>query len=96
MLRRAVEAFITGDVEAARAIPAEDDAVDVLYNEVNTDLVKKVTAEPWLMPMVNLFSWAAHNIERTADRSTNICERTIFTATGELLELDSQDNEDTE
>lgn len=88
MLRRSVEAFIGGDIEAARVIPDADDAVDVLYNEVNLELVKIVSAEPSKMPMANLYSWAAHNIERTADRSTNICERTLYMVTGEMRELD--------
>jgi phosphate transport system protein len=38
--------------------------------------------------------WVAHNLERLADRVTNICERTIFISTGELLEMDSTDDED--
>jgi len=29
-----------------------------------------------------------------ADRVTNICERTVFIATGELMEMDSEDDED--
>ncbi len=91
MLRRAVEAFIAGDAEAANAIPAEDDAVDRLYNRVNQELVEMVMAQPHLLSMVNLFSWAAHNIERTADRSTNICERTLYMVTGQMRELDQQE-----
>jgi phosphate transport system protein len=31
--------------------------------------------------------WVAHNIERVADRSTNVCERTIFINTGEISQL---------
>ena len=30
--------------------------------------------------------WVAHNLERSADRVTNICERTIFVLTGKLVE----------
>jgi phosphate transport system protein len=33
--------------------------------------------------------WAAHNMERAGDRVTNICERTIYTATGEFVEIDA-------
>lgn len=32
--------------------------------------------------------WVAHNLERTADRVANICERVIFTVTGEMVEMD--------
>ncbi len=37
--------------------------------------------------------WAAHNLERMADRVTNICERIVFITTGEMRELDVQDPE---
>jgi len=32
--------------------------------------------------------WVAHNLERSADRATNICERVAFTITGKMEELD--------
>ena len=31
--------------------------------------------------------WVSHNLERIADRVTNICERIIYKATGELVEI---------
>jgi len=37
--------------------------------------------------------WAAHNLERMADRVTNICERIVFVVTGEMKELDISDDE---
>lgn len=91
MLHRSVTAFIAGDVEAARAIPLEDDEVDALYNHANLELVEMIMANPRVMGLANLYSWAAHNIERTADRSTNICERTIYMVTGEMRELDHEE-----
>lgn len=93
MLRAAVDAFIAGDAEAARAIPQQDDTVDSLYNMTNMELVRFISAEPQKMPLANLYSWAAHNIERTADRATNICERTIYMVTGEMRELDHTEQE---
>lgn len=91
MLRRSVNAFIAGNVDAARAIPLEDDEVDNLYNEANRELVEMIMANPQIMGLANLYSWAAHNIERTADRSTNICERTLYMVTGEMRELDREE-----
>lgn len=91
MLRRSVNAFIAGNVDAARAIPLEDDEVDDLYNQANKELVEMIMANPHLMGLANLYSWAAHNIERTADRSTNICERTLYMVTGEMRELDREE-----
>jgi phosphate uptake regulator len=37
----------------------------------------------------------AHNLERMADRVTNICERTVFIATGRMMEFDQSDDETT-
>jgi len=88
MLHRALEAFIRRDVELARAIPQEDDEVDALYNQVYRELMTFIMADPHTIEQANYLLWAAHNLERTADRVTNICERVIFTVTGEMIEMD--------
>ncbi len=88
LLHRAMEAFVQRDVAQARAIPQQDDEVDALFEQVNNDLLKLIIADPRVTPQANLLMWAAHNLERAADRVTNLCERTIFTVTGELIELD--------
>ncbi len=88
MLHRALEAFVHRDVELARAIPAEDDEVDALYNQVYRELLTFIMADPRTMDQATHLLWAAHNLERTADRVTNICERVVFTVTGEMVEMD--------
>lgn len=93
MLHRALTAFINEDVETARAIPQEDDEIDGLYNQVYRELMVFVIQDPKTIERANWLLWAAHNLERVADRVTNICERTIFIATGELMEIDSSDDE---
>ena len=93
MLNRALAAFVKGDVEAARAIPNEDVEVDQLYNQVQRELITYMIADTTLIDRANLLLWVAHNLERFADRVTNICERTIFVATGVLKELDRSDDE---
>lgn len=89
MLRRSLDAFITQDVEAARAIPRDDDEVDALYNQINRELFTILLSQPALIERANYLLWAAHNLERAADRVTNICERVVYTVTGELTELDT-------
>lgn len=89
MLHRAVNAFVEEDAQSARNIPVEDDEVDELYTIIYTDLMKFICIGERSVERVNWILWAAHNLERVADRVTNICERTIFTVTGELKELDS-------
>lgn len=88
MLRRAVEAYVQRDADAARAIPYEDDALDELYNQTNMDLFNVIINEPSKYIHSNYYSWAAHNLERTGDRAVNICERTLYTITGKMEEMD--------
>ncbi len=93
MLHRSVGAFVERDAEAARQIPPLDNQVDQLYNRVYTDLVQIVIKEPTAIEHASYLMWAAHNLERMADRVTNICERTIYVATGKLEEFDTTDDE---
>ncbi|HQV63228.1 MAG TPA: phosphate signaling complex protein PhoU [Anaerolineales bacterium] len=93
MLHRALTAFINEDVETAKAIPVEDDEVDALYNQIYRELMMIIIQDPKSIERANWLLWVAHNLERVADRVTNICERTIFIATGEMGEIKSTDDE---
>jgi phosphate transport system protein len=93
MLTHAIQAFVNEDADAARKIPLEDEQVDVLFNQVYRDLIELMTKDPSGIEQSNHLQWAAHNIERMADRVTNICERTIFIVTGEMHELEETDDE---
>jgi phosphate transport system protein len=93
MLHRALTAFVKEDVEAAQAIPIEDDEVDALYNQVYRELMTFVISDPKAIERANWLLWVAHNLERVADRVTNICERTVFIATGEFNEIKNSDDE---
>lgn len=93
MLHRALTAFINEDMQTARRIPAEDDEVDELYKQVYRELMTFVIADPTAIERANWLLWAAHNLERFADRVTNICERTVFIVTGELHEFTDADKE---
>ena len=93
MLHRALEAFITEDLETARKIPIDDDQVDELYKRIYHEIIQSMVADPGSIDRANQIVRVIHNLERTADRATNICERIIFIATGEMLELDSTDDE---
>jgi phosphate transport system protein len=93
MLHRALTAFVHEDVETAQSIPVEDDEVDALYNQIYRELMTIVIADPTAIERANWLLWVAHNLERVADRVTNICERTIFIATGEMTEIKSTDDQ---
>src|SRR5512135_1982589 len=93
MLHRALTAFVNEDVETARQIPAEDDEVDALYNQVYRELMTIVIGDPTTIERANWLLWTAHNLERFADRVTNICERTVYVVTGELTEITDTDSD---
>ena len=91
MLRSALDAFVHRDVDRARAIPKMDDDIDALYNQVYRELVCYILEDPHVIEQANQLMWAAHNLERTADRVINLCERVVYTVTGELTELGTDD-----
>lgn len=86
MLRAALDAFINRDADAARRVIAQDDVVDNLYDQVFRELLTYMAEDPKTINRATRLIWVAHNLERSADRVTNICERTIFVITGQVEE----------
>ena len=93
MLHQALQAFVERDAEAARSIPKEDDQVDAFYNRIYRELMDQMISTPSTVDQANHLLWMAHNLERVADRVSNICERIVLIVTGELLEWDRTNDE---
>ena len=87
MLHRSLDAFINRDVDAAMKICAEDDEVDNLYEQVYRELLSYMIEDPKTITRATRLMWAGHNLERSADRVTNICERVAFIITGRMQEI---------
>jgi len=87
MLKRSLEAFVKRDAQAAKAICNEDDEVDMLYDQVYRELLTYMIEDPKTISRATPLIWAAHNLERIADRVTNICERIVFLVTGSMQEI---------
>ena len=87
MLRRSLDAFLRCDENIARQIAAEDDEVDQLYDQVFRELISFMVEDPKTITRATRLLWVAHNLERCADRVTNICERIVFTVTGKMYEI---------
>jgi phosphate transport system protein len=87
MLHRALDAFIRRDVELARAIPKEDVEVDALYEHIYRVLLTYIMQNPKNIDQATRLTWVAHNLERVADRVSNICERVVYSVTGKIEEL---------
>jgi phosphate transport system protein len=86
MLRKSLDAFVARDAELARQIIAEDDIVDQLYDQVFRELLLFMMEDAKTVTRATRLIWVAHNLERSADRVTNICERVIFVVTGKMIE----------
>ena len=87
MLRNSLKAYIEHDVEMARQICDADDEVDRLQDSVYEDCIAAMIADTSTIQRNTYLIWCAHNLERIADRCTNICERVIYTATGHMEEI---------
>jgi phosphate transport system protein len=88
MLRRSLDAFVGHDAEAARKISDEDDEVDHLYDQVFRELLTFMAEDSKTITRATRLIWVAHNLERSADRVTNICERVIYVVTGKMTEME--------
>ena len=87
MLQRSLDAFISQDAETARKICDDDDAVDSLYERVFQELLNFMMEDPTTVTRATRLIWVAHDLERSADRVTNICERVVFLVTGKMEEI---------
>jgi phosphate transport system protein len=94
MLRGSVDALITKNAFLAEAIAAEDDEIDRLYDQVYRELLTYMLNDPTTIDRATWLLWAAHNMERIGDRVQNICERTVYEATGVLKEFGGRGPED--
>ncbi|MDA1349930.1 MAG: phosphate signaling complex protein PhoU [Chloroflexi bacterium] len=86
MLRRSLDAFVNRDVVSAIAVCDDDDKVDALYDQVYRDLLAYMIENPEAIQRATYLLWVAHDLERIADRTTNIAERVMFLVTGKLVE----------
>jgi len=84
MIRRSLSAFITQDVAAAKEIMEMDNEVDDLYHQIFRELLTYMMEDPKTITRAVYLIWVSHNLERIADRVTNICERIIYMVTGEI------------
>jgi phosphate transport system protein len=87
MLHRSLDALVNHDADTARQIATEDDEVDNLYNQVFRELLSYMIEDPKTITRATRLVWVAHNLERSADRVTNICERVVFFVTGKMEEI---------
>ncbi len=87
MINTSLKSFITRDVELAMKAVSLDSVIDGLYDQVFRELLTFMMVDPKAINRATRLIWVAHNLERAADRATNICERVVFTVTGKMEEI---------
>ncbi len=87
MLLTSLEAFVHKDTDAAYQIGKADDVIDALYDQVYRELLVFMMEDPRTITQATYLLWVAHNLERIADRTTNIAERVIFLTSGKIADL---------
>ena len=92
MLRRGLDAFVNRDVVASMVIMNEDDEIDDLYEQVFQELLTYMMADSYAVKRATHLLWVAHDLERIADRTTNIAERVVYLVTGKLVEAGAPEN----
>lgn len=86
MLRNSMDSLISRDIVKANQVLRDDDEVDLLYDQVYRELLVFMLQDPQTIQRATYLLWAAHDLERIADRATNIAERVIFLVTGKMVE----------
>lgn len=87
MLHDALEAYTRLDLPAARALGQADDEVDALTGTVQRELIDFMIRQPDTIERATHLLYVVHNLERMADRATNIGERIVFMITGQITDL---------
>ena len=87
MLRDSMDSLFNRDVVKANQVCQADDEVDALYDQVYRELLLFMIQDPQTIERATLLLWVAHDLERIADRATNIAERVIFLVTGKMVEI---------
>jgi len=78
MLRAALDAFTSGNAEAARSVIARDDEIDEIYDRLFHDLIEMMVTDPTITARAARLLFVAKHIERIADYVTDICELTVY------------------
>ncbi len=86
MLRNSIDSLVSRDVVKANQVLQDDDEVDDLYDQVYRELLVYMLQDPQTIQRATYLLWAAHDLERIADRATNIAERVIYLVTGKMVE----------
>ena len=85
MLDESLQAYTERDERLARKVCSDDDAIDNLYDQIYRELLTYMLSDPGTIERATYLLWVAHNLERIADRATNIGERVLWLISGHTV-----------
>ena len=88
MVTQSVDAYVKKDLDLAKKVIEDDDAVDRLFEEIKRELIKMIAADPGCGEQALDFLMIAKYLERIGDHATNIAEWVEFSILGRHPEQD--------
>ncbi|QUH19659.1 phosphate signaling complex protein PhoU [Alkaliphilus sp. B6464] len=87
MVSKSLDAFMKEDVELAKEVAFEDEAVDEIYEDIYMELIEMMIEKPEIIQQATYLLFIGRYLERIADHATNVGERIIYMVTGERVEI---------
>jgi phosphate transport system protein len=87
MIHNSLKSFMENDSKLAVRVIGMDEVVDSIYDQIFRELLTFMMTDPKTINRATRLIWVTHNIERAADRATNICERVVYMVTGKMEEI---------
>ncbi len=86
MMSNMLIAYHEMDVEKAEAIATSDDDIDRMDQQIVTEIIDYMKSNTAAIENGTHLIWLVHDIERIADRVTNIGEQIVFNASGKIAD----------
>jgi phosphate transport system protein len=90
MVRQALDAFVRGDAQLARAVIAQDDVVDRLTEQSFRELLTYMLEDARNISRAIRLTFIGKYFERMADGATNICEMVVYLVEGKMIKHSSE------
>jgi phosphate transport system protein len=82
-LKKALDAFVSGDVKRAEEVMQGDDLLDTLYLKIFNDLLGLMMEDSRNIRRATSIMFAAKHLERFGDHATNLAEMVVYMVRGE-------------
>lgn len=85
MVKQSLDSLVNHDLDLARAVCAQDDAVDLLKRQIKEELRQRLVEQPDNINTYLKLMDVPRHLERIADLATNVAEDVIYMISGEIV-----------